>query len=155
MRHITLGEAADAWPASQYLTSLKGGPMLVPRNGLSTPPTQPAVRSLLIVARDQGDLYDCLQHAYSDSETITVLLDRRGGSADGASSPWQGSAGALSDAACSPSRTISAFSSTCWSAHTPGGRTTDGALLGQCEEPRASGGASATRRKEVASCLPR
>jgi hypothetical protein len=32
---------------------------------------------LLIVARDQGDLYDCLQHAYADSETITVLLDRR------------------------------------------------------------------------------
>jgi len=77
VRHITLGEAADAWPASPYLTSLKGGPMLVPRHGLSTPPTQPAVRSLLIVARDQGDLYDCLQHAYGDSETITVLVDRR------------------------------------------------------------------------------
>ena len=129
--------------------------MAVPTSGRCTSPTPPPVRGLLIVARDRVDFYEALQHAYSDSETITVLLDRRGGSADGASSPWQGSAGALSDAACSPSRTISAFSSTCWSAHTPGGRTTDGALLGQCEEPRASGGASATRRKEVASCLPR
>jgi hypothetical protein len=35
--------------------------------------------NLLIVARDQVDLYDCLQHAYSDSEEITVLLDRRQG----------------------------------------------------------------------------
>ncbi len=37
------------------------------------------VRGLLIVARDQGDLYDCLQHAYGDGETITVLVDRRQG----------------------------------------------------------------------------
>lgn len=51
--------------------------MAVPTNGLSTSPARPTVRGLLIVARDQGDLYDCLQHAYGDSETITVLLDRR------------------------------------------------------------------------------
>jgi hypothetical protein len=36
-----------------------------------------AVRGLLIVARDQADLYDCLQHAYGDSEEVTVLFDRR------------------------------------------------------------------------------
>ena len=53
--------------------------MTVPPNALRTSPTRPPVRGLLIVAQDQGDLYDCLQHAYSDSETITVLLDRRGG----------------------------------------------------------------------------
>jgi hypothetical protein len=35
------------------------------------------MRGLLIVARDQMDLYDCLQHAYGDSEELTVLLDRR------------------------------------------------------------------------------
>ena len=53
--------------------------MAGPPNGLRTPPLRPPVRSLLIVARDQGDLYDCLQHAYGDSEAITVLLDRRQG----------------------------------------------------------------------------
>jgi len=51
---------------------------------MSTPgkevrPRPPAGRGLLIVARDQGELYDCLQHAYGDSEEITVLLDRRRG----------------------------------------------------------------------------
>ena len=53
--------------------------MTVSSNALRTSPTRPPVRGRLIVARDQGDLYDCLQHAYSDSETITVLLDRRRG----------------------------------------------------------------------------
>jgi len=53
--------------------------MAVPTNDLRISPTRPPVRSLLIVARDQGDLYDCLQHAYADSETITVLVDRRQG----------------------------------------------------------------------------
>ena len=48
-----------------------------PRKGLSTPPTRPPVRALLIVARDQWDLYEALRSAYGDSETITVLLDRR------------------------------------------------------------------------------
>jgi hypothetical protein len=51
--------------------------MAVPTNGLRTPSMRPPVRSLLIVAGNQGDLYDCLQHAYGASETITVLLDRR------------------------------------------------------------------------------
>ena len=53
--------------------------MTVPPNALRTSPTRPPVRGLLIVAQDQGDLYDCLQHAYGDSEAITVLLDRRQG----------------------------------------------------------------------------
>ena len=64
--------------------------MSVPPNGLSTPPTQPAVRSLLIVARDQGDLYDCLQHAYGDSETLTVLVDRRQGERRRSAAPVAG-----------------------------------------------------------------
>jgi len=51
--------------------------MSAPPNGLHTPPTRPPARGLLIVARDQRDLYDCLRHAYGDSEEITVLLDRR------------------------------------------------------------------------------
>ncbi len=53
--------------------------MVAPRSGLRTRPAPPATRSLLIVARDQGDLYDCLRHAYGDSETLTVFLDRRQG----------------------------------------------------------------------------
>ena len=53
--------------------------MTVSSNALRTSPTRPPVRGRLIVARDQGDLYDCLQHAYEDSETITVLVDRRQG----------------------------------------------------------------------------
>ena len=53
--------------------------MAVPTNDLRISPTRPPVCGLLIVARDQGDLYDCLQHAYGDSEEITVLLDRRQG----------------------------------------------------------------------------
>jgi hypothetical protein len=44
---------------------------------LTTPAARPTVRGLLIVARDQGDLYEALQDAYGDSETITVLVDRR------------------------------------------------------------------------------
>ncbi len=51
--------------------------MSVPRTGLNTSPSRPAGRGLLIVARDQGDLHEALQHAYRDSETITVLFDRR------------------------------------------------------------------------------
>jgi hypothetical protein len=53
--------------------------MSVPTNGLRTPPARPPVRGLLIVARDRVDLYEALQHAYGDSETITVLMDRRQG----------------------------------------------------------------------------
>ncbi len=53
--------------------------MSVPPNGLCLPSMRPPVRGLLIVARDQPDLYDCLQHAYGDSEMLTVLLDRRQG----------------------------------------------------------------------------
>ena len=50
-----------------------------PGKAFSVRPLRRAERGLLIVARDQGDLYDCLQHAYGDSEAITVLLDRRQG----------------------------------------------------------------------------
>ena len=53
--------------------------MSVPPNGLCPPSTRPSVGGLLIVARDQPDLYDCLRHTYGDSETLTVLLDRRQG----------------------------------------------------------------------------
>lgn len=35
------------------------------------------VRGLLIVARDQLELYDYLQHAYGGSAEVTVLFDRR------------------------------------------------------------------------------
>jgi hypothetical protein len=41
------------------------------------PPARPAVRGLLIVARDQGDLYDALRHAYGNEADLTVLVDRR------------------------------------------------------------------------------
>ena len=50
-----------------------------PGKAFSARPLRRVERSLLIVARDQRDLYDCLQHAYADSETITVLVDRRQG----------------------------------------------------------------------------
>ena len=50
-----------------------------PGKAFSVRPLRRAERGLLIVARDQGDLYDCLRHAYGDGEAITVLLDRRQG----------------------------------------------------------------------------
>ncbi len=53
--------------------------MVVVPDGLCSASTRPPVRGLLIVARDQPDLYDCLRHAYGDRETLTVLLDRRQG----------------------------------------------------------------------------
>jgi hypothetical protein len=64
--------------------------MLFPTNGLHPAATRPTVRGLLIVARDQGDLYDCLRHAYSDSETVTVILDRRQGERRRALEPARG-----------------------------------------------------------------
>ena len=51
--------------------------MSAPTNGFHISSARPPVRSLLIVARDQGDLYEALQYAYSDSATISVFLDRR------------------------------------------------------------------------------
>jgi hypothetical protein len=53
--------------------------MSVPTTWPTTPSAQSAARGLLIVARDQRDVYDCLQHTYGDSERIIVLLDRRQG----------------------------------------------------------------------------
>jgi hypothetical protein len=46
-------------------------------NGLNTPPIGTVVRSLLIVARDQLEVYSVLQHAFGASEDIAVILDRR------------------------------------------------------------------------------
>ncbi len=51
--------------------------MPMPVEGRRTRLAHLTVRGLLIVARDQWDLYDCLQHAYGDSAEVTVLLDRR------------------------------------------------------------------------------
>jgi hypothetical protein len=42
-------------------------------------PVQPAVRSLIIVAREQRDLWQSLLHEFKDVERIQVLLDRRYG----------------------------------------------------------------------------
>lgn len=53
--------------------------MPVPTNGLSALNAKPAVRGLLIVARDHVALYQSLQHAFGDSEEIAVLFDRRRG----------------------------------------------------------------------------
>ena len=53
--------------------------MSVPTTWPTIPSAQPGVRGLLIVARDQRDVYDCLRNAYGDSERIIVLLDRRHG----------------------------------------------------------------------------
>ena len=50
-----------------------------PGHGVRPGPRPPTGPGVLIVARDQTDLYECLQHAYADSETTTVLLDRRRG----------------------------------------------------------------------------
>jgi hypothetical protein len=46
-------------------------------NDRNKPPGRPAVRGLLIVARDQRELYEALQHAYGDEADLTVLVDRR------------------------------------------------------------------------------
>jgi hypothetical protein len=42
-------------------------------------PTHQAVRSLIIVAREQQDLWRSLVHEFQDVERIQVLLDRRHG----------------------------------------------------------------------------
>lgn len=46
-------------------------------NNPKKPPARPAARGLLIVARDQGDLHEALQHACGDDADLTVLVDRR------------------------------------------------------------------------------
>jgi hypothetical protein len=58
-----------------------------PTESLSTAPTHPPVRDLLIVARDRVQLYEFLQHAYGGSEEITILLDRRNGDRRQAAKP--------------------------------------------------------------------
>ncbi len=50
-------------------------PVLATRN--AAPPGRPTVRGLWIVARDHIGLYESLQHAYRESDTIAVVLDRR------------------------------------------------------------------------------
>jgi len=49
-----------------------------------------AVRGLLIVARDQGDLYDYFRDTYGDRAEVTVLVDRRQGERRRAPRPVQG-----------------------------------------------------------------
>jgi hypothetical protein len=46
-------------------------------NGVSTPPPHTAMRGLLIVARDELNLWQSLKAAFGDSEGVTVVLDRR------------------------------------------------------------------------------
>ena len=53
--------------------------MAVPRNESRTRPTRPAARGVLIVARDQQELYRNLQRAYRDTDELLVLRDRRQG----------------------------------------------------------------------------
>jgi len=51
--------------------------MAIRTKGFTPPSARPTARGLLIVARDQVDLYQALQYAYGDSEEIAVLVDRR------------------------------------------------------------------------------
>ena len=53
--------------------------MAVPRNESRTRPTRPSARGVLIVARDQQELYRNLQRAYRDTDELLVLRDRRQG----------------------------------------------------------------------------
>ena len=51
--------------------------MSIPAQNPQATPIRPADQGLLIVARDQGDLYEALRHAYGDNAELTVLVDRR------------------------------------------------------------------------------
>jgi hypothetical protein len=51
--------------------------MPIPAQNPQATPGGPGDPGLLIVARDQGDLYDALRHAYADTKALTVLVDRR------------------------------------------------------------------------------
>jgi hypothetical protein len=51
--------------------------MAIPRRGPKTPPTGTPAQGLLIVARDQLDLYHALEQAFGGSRRVHVLLDRR------------------------------------------------------------------------------
>jgi len=53
--------------------------MTVRTNSLQSPPTRPAVLNLLIVARDQPELYRTLQRRFRDYAAVTILLNRRQG----------------------------------------------------------------------------
>jgi hypothetical protein len=44
---------------------------------LDAPLTRHGARGLLIVARDQTELWQALQHEFGDSGEMTILLDRR------------------------------------------------------------------------------
>ena len=58
---------------------------MLPRRRRIPPPQ--AVRPLLIVARDQGELYRIVQRAYRETDEILVLRDRRQGERRRASQP--------------------------------------------------------------------
>jgi hypothetical protein len=49
------------------------------RSVLNAPPTRKIVRGLIIVARDQPELWRALTHEFGQSQEIRVLLDRRQG----------------------------------------------------------------------------
>ena len=49
------------------------------RSVLNAPPTRTIVRGLIIVARDQPDLWRALTHEFGQNQEIRVLLDRRQG----------------------------------------------------------------------------
>lgn len=44
---------------------------------LHTPAVHPGAPGLLVVARDQPELYRVLQQAFGDSQQVAVILDRR------------------------------------------------------------------------------
>src|SRR5512139_2721551 len=50
-----------------------------PKNAYGTGPMRPPAQGLLIVARDQQNLYRTLQRAYRDTDEVLVLRDRRHG----------------------------------------------------------------------------
>lgn len=49
------------------------------RSILNGPTTERVVRGLIIVSRDQPDLWQALAHEFGQSQEIRVLLDRRRG----------------------------------------------------------------------------
>jgi len=53
--------------------------MPVRTSSLKSPPLRPAVLNLLIVARDQPELYRTLQRRFRDYAAVTILLNRRQG----------------------------------------------------------------------------
>ena len=72
---IAVGEVGDPM-AFIAITEHVGGPR-PDATALYEPPTRHGVRGLLIVARNQPELWQALMHEVGDSGEVTVLLDRR------------------------------------------------------------------------------